>query len=286
MKGKLSLLTLLAFLFTLILPSMVSSEELQPVVIDFYYEDDFYYYYSTFNGCNVAWDNHAVHMISTQDPEMGENGDPFVVFRLDYMFSCDDYPWMRIKLKNESVAPVFEMHFSTSTTGIVAATCTHVDISTEDEEFKEYIFNVPERNIASMHINELDHEETFWTGEIYELRLDGMWVAEPSGQVPYGSEMYIEYVAFFPTEEAANSFDIETYRAARTPKPTATPKPSPTATPEKTQTQNTEAPKQTGTKKDETGGGSNSTVIVLSVVGGIVVVAFVAGIIIIRKKKT
>lgn len=286
MKGKLSLLISLVFLLALILPTAVSSEELQPVVIDFYYEDDFYDYYSTFNGCDVTWDNNAVHMISTEDPELGENGDPFVVFKLDYMFSCDDYPWMRIKLKNESVAPVFEMHFSTTSTSIVAGTCTHVDISTEDEEFKEYIFSVPERNIASMHINELDHEETFWTGEINELRLDGMWVAEPSGQVPYGSEMYIEYVAFFPTEEAANNFDIETFRAARTPRPTATPKPDPTATPERTETKKTEAPKQTETNKNDTDGGNNSALIITAVVGVIVVVAVAAAIIIIRKKRT
>ena len=68
---------------------------------------------------------------------------------------------MRIKLKNEGVAPVFRCTFPATSTSIVAGTCTHVDISTEDEEFKEYIFSVPERNIASMHIKELDHEETF-----------------------------------------------------------------------------------------------------------------------------
>lgn len=284
MKGKLSMLISLIFFLSLILPATVSSEELDPVVIDFYYEDDFYRYYTSLNGCDATWENNALHIISTQDLEAGERGDPFVVLTLDYMFSCDDYPWMRIKLKNESEAPVFEMHFATTTTGIVAATCTHVDITTKDEEYKEYIFNVPERNIASMHINNLDHEETFWTGEIYQLRLDGMWIAEPSGQVPYGSEMYIEYVAFFPTEEAANSFDIEAMRAARTPKPTATPKPSPTATPEKTEAQKTEVPKTSEPGMDDKGG-NNTAIIVTAVVGTVVVGVAVAAILIIRKKK-
>lgn len=288
MKKKISLLILVMYFMVTIfaLPSKAASDK--PVVIDFSYEDEFYFYYSTNNGADVDWEDGALHITSTQDLELGEKGDPYATFTTDYLFDCDEYVWMKIKLKNLSEAPFFEMHYSnTSYPSIAASSCTHFSITTQDTEYKEYIVNIPEANLASMHVNELedDYDESTWEGEIINLRLDFMWIAEPSGQVPYGSEMYVEYVAFFTSEEDANAFDIEAERAARTPEPTKAPTPEPTPSPEKKET--AKATQKTDDKVvvDKKTDNSKTGLIIAIIAVALIVIALVVALVIIKKKK-
>jgi len=158
------------------------------------------------SGCVLEYSDISMTVISTEDLNDGKNGDPFLVF--NNVNLKDEYCWVKMRIKNLSEATQFEMHFASTATndGITAATCTHYPISSKDTEFKEYIFNIKDANLSSQVVNEVTLEESVWKGNISTLRFDCMWMAEPSGQMPKGSAMEIDYIAIFDTKEAAEAY--------------------------------------------------------------------------------
>ena len=48
--------------------------------------------------------------------------------------------------------------------------------------------------------------DSTWEGTVSDIRLDCLYKEGKSGMVPDGAEMYIEYLAFFATEEDANAY--------------------------------------------------------------------------------
>lgn len=209
-------------------------------LIDFY--EEYLYNEHSAGGENevlVKWENNAMHITArTAD---SERGDPYFTVSGSGGFSADDNPYMVIKLKNLSVCPTFEMHFGTSIHTIAGDTVVHFDISTEDSEYKTYVVNVPEANLGIVNelngpdgiaINDnpnasvLSYEvtESTWEGDVTDLRLDAMYLNGSGGHVPDGSEMYIEYIAFFGTKEDAEAFsktgpDRSAYEAPATQAP-------------------------------------------------------------------
>jgi len=155
-------------------------------------------------------DNYAI-MTSLNGPEENEKnvGDPYVAIKSN--FDGDKYPWVKIRIRNLSDATQFEMHFASTATEdkVTGATCTHFPITSGDSDFVEYIFNVKDQNLASQQINNTGLTTSAWTGTISTVRLDCMWKAEPSGQMATGSQMYIDYVGFYATEEEAKAHTPE-----------------------------------------------------------------------------
>ncbi|MBE6687859.1 MAG: S-layer homology domain-containing protein [Ruminococcaceae bacterium] len=163
--------------------------------------------YTTSNAyVDIDYVNGYAVITSLNGPEDGGNGDCNVTAKVD--FSADNYPWIKMRIRNLSAANVFEFHFATEATGkkITADSCTHFPITAYDTEFKEYVFNVKDYNLKSMAVNNIENTESVWKGKANLLRFDCMWLAEPSGQMPTGSQMYIDYIAFLPTKEAAEEY--------------------------------------------------------------------------------
>ena len=158
------------------------------------------------NGCNLVNTPECLRVISTEDLLEGKNGDPYFMVNQEL---DSKYEWIKFRIKNLSEATMFEFHFSSTATEdkITAATCTHFPISSGDTEYKEYIYNIKEANLASQNVNEdVNLEKSVWDGKISTLRFDCMWKAEPSGQMPKFSTMEIDYIAFFETKEDAEAF--------------------------------------------------------------------------------
>lgn len=167
------------------------------------------------NGSDCVFDysEDGVTVISKNGPGSSENakGDVYAHVSLDTPFDGDKYQWIKIRIRNRSDAEVFEFHFASTATddSVTAATCTHFPISAKDSEYKEYIFNIQEYNMASQNVNEdVKLEKSVWSGDISIVRFDFMWVAEPSGQVPTGSEMDVQYIGFFDSKEAAEAHEF------------------------------------------------------------------------------
>ncbi len=155
--------------------------------------------------CTVTYkDNYAI-VTSENGPEDGGTGDPHIIINTNNKgFNGDAYPWIKMRIRNLSDATTFEMHFGSKeeTAGnITAPTCTHFPISAHDEDFVEYVFNIQDYNKATK-----DLVKSVWTGTITQIRFDCMWISEPSGQVPTGSQMEIDYIGFFGSEEEAKEF--------------------------------------------------------------------------------
>ncbi|MBE6689342.1 MAG: S-layer homology domain-containing protein [Ruminococcaceae bacterium] len=158
------------------------------------------------NDCILQYGDRYLKIVTVEGPAEGTNGDPFIV--VDTALDAK-YEWIKLRIKNMSDAKMFEMHFASDATGgsIAAEACTHFPISARDTEYKEYIFNVKEYNLASQNVNaDVKLSESAWSGNISKVRFDSMWIGEPSGQMPKGSEMEIDYIAFFDSKEAAEAY--------------------------------------------------------------------------------
>jgi hypothetical protein len=161
------------------------------------------------------------------DPEVDDpgstKGDPHggVANFADYDLDGDRYKWMRMTLKNESAAPYFEIHFASPTSGYAVATSANFGIE-PNSDYTTYIWNIEEWYERYYPKRDADHPQggtsdpffNHWSGHINNLRLDFMYYNEPGGQARTGDKIYIQYIAFFETEEAANAW---TYTPARTP---------------------------------------------------------------------
>ncbi|MBQ9922318.1 MAG: S-layer homology domain-containing protein, partial [Clostridia bacterium] len=162
------------------------------------YTDSEIPYSAAFSTLITYTDEYAT-VISTGDLNEGHTGDLYFVIKEELDTS---YEWIKMRIRNHSDAENFEFHFASSGTGgkVTAESCTHFPISAKDSEFKEYIFNIKQCNAAT------NGADSAWTGKATQLRFDCMWIAEPSGQMPKGSQMDIDYIAFFKSEEDAKAF--------------------------------------------------------------------------------
>lgn len=190
-------------------------------LIDFYWEELYYEYGPAGeNECIVNWKDNALYF--TANTEGSELGDPYFTVSNSSGFEADENPWMVIKLKNLSDIGTFEMHYATSLHTMGGATVLHFDITAQDTDYKTYVVNIPQANLDTAYplngpdgiaqqagstdtpIEELT--DSTWEGTVSDIRLDCLYKEGKSGMVPDGAEMYIEYLAFFATEEDANAY--------------------------------------------------------------------------------
>lgn len=226
-------------LLTLVTPLRVSAAGSEPgYVIDFYYESDYRKAgVMNISACTVTWENNALKVVAGEDA-LGDTN--FMLGSVSAsQLSCDDYPYVAIRLKNLSEGTQFEGHFGTEYMGLSGYTVFHFPIEANMKEFKNFVFYMPDANLEwANKINGPDGIaaqegetanlipemfESAWYGTLNTLRLDSVYFGGRSGMAPAGTECQIEWIAFFETEEAAKAYTGPDHSS----EPTATPEPPP-----------------------------------------------------------
>ena len=220
------------------------------------------------------------------DPDgAGTKGDLYseVVGFADLNVDADSYQWMKISLKNESAAPGFEIHFSSPTKDYNVETSVTFDI-TPNSGYTSYVYNVtdackkyyPKRpaDVGDPNVYP-DH----WRGHINKLRLDFMYYEESGGRAKTGDKIYIEYIAFFDSEQAAKDFTFAPARSEEPPPAPAEAEPPPAAAEENDA--GAAAPTDAPSSESESGG--STVAIIIIAVAAVAVIAVV--VIIVMKGK-
>ena len=107
------------------------------------------------------------------------------------------YPVFKIRLKNETVCTIFEAH-AQITAGAKGEDNFRFDISAEDEDFVDYIFDLSEKKGQAF----LDARTA-----LYGIRLDGLAISPElfaDSDSPY---FYVQYFGFFKTVEDAQNWN-------------------------------------------------------------------------------
>ena len=137
----------------------------------------------------------------------------------DYGVDGSVHKYMKARIKNDSNAPHFEIHFASPNQGYSVATSVTFDIN-PNSDYTDYVWNVEEYSKKyypkrPADVSDPDNWPNHWEeGPIGQLRLDFMYYEESGGRARTGDKIYVEYIAFFETEAAANAF---TFTPARTP---------------------------------------------------------------------
>lgn len=201
-----------------------------------------------------------------------------------------DVTWVKARVKNVSgVATAIELFGSTNGRGLSGPECTHIDISTDTEEWQTVIVNIPESNVATANqYKGASLETTYWEGFVSSIRLDPMWRAaddgtDAGGSMNEGDKIWIDYIAFFPTKEEAEAYEpaaAPTTAAPAEETPAETDAPAAEAPAETTPT---EAPAETAPASEKTAEAAPQT-FDFGVIAAIVSVISLGGIAISKKK--
>ncbi|NLK38855.1 MAG: hypothetical protein GX303_01220 [Clostridiales bacterium] len=142
---------------------------------------------------------------------MATGNDPYAILNTKTMFSStggidgNQYQWIVVNIKNLSNADYFELHYAIDDGSFTKATTTQFPIDKNSDTWKTYIAHLPTANLegaARANMFTKARPSTWKTGKITSLRLDAMY--SPSG-IGLGDEMFIEYIAFYPTKAAAQA---------------------------------------------------------------------------------
>ncbi len=278
MKKICNILSLIIILVLIAAPVYASAED--SFIYDFYNEDAFDLYVGTSNDVEISWADNALHMDTLNGPADGGVGDTFFLLNCDPI-DADTYYWAKIRIKNNSNATFFQFHYDTGS-GITANSNTLVQITQGDTEFKEYVFNIKETNLATSEwsqttIRPFDIDESVWTGTVMSVRLDCMFKDFPGGQIDTGSKFDLEYIGFFKSEADANAFKPDR-SVTPSPEPTDVPTPKPTQTQVKT-------PVATKKATDAPLVNKNDSPLPIIIVAAIVIAVIAVIIILVIKKK-
>ncbi|MCL1792267.1 MAG: hypothetical protein FWG34_00195 [Oscillospiraceae bacterium] len=210
--------------------------------------------------------------VAADDPDRtGSKGDPNIqlVGFADLGVNADTYKWMKMSVKNESAAPGFEVHYSAPSKGLSVETSITFDIK-PNSDYTSYIYNVSEwgEKYYPKRPADVENPDVYpdhWKGLIDIFRLDFMYYEESGGHAKTGDKLYVEYIAFFDSEQAAKDFVFVPVKG--------------------------ESPTQAADEKgddnnaDEKDGESNNMLIIIIICAAAVVVIVVVVIIITGKKK-
>lgn len=121
--------------------------------------------------------------------------------------------WVKARVLNKSYATAIELFGHTDGRGLTGSECTHIDILPNDDQWQTIITYIPDANIATVNAYKAVDPltETYWTGTVDWIRLDPMWSAgddgnDAGGSMVDGQQIYIDYIAFFPTQEEAVAY--------------------------------------------------------------------------------
>lgn len=136
----------------------------------------------------------------------------------DLGIDADTYQWIALGIKNPSEAPGFEIHFSSPTKGYSVETSITFDINPKSD-YTKYVYNVTEacKKYYPKRPADVDNPDVYpdhWHGAIDQFRLDFMHYEESGGHAKTDDTIYVEYIAFFDSEQAANDFVFAPARTA------------------------------------------------------------------------
>ena len=124
-----------------------------------------------------------------------------------------DVLWAKARVKNSGPATAIELFGHTNGRGLTGSECTHIDVAT-DGQWHTYIIYIPDENVRTVNAYKDPQyaiTEPYWEGTVEWIRLDPMWQegddgSDSGGSMSSGDEIAIDYIAFFPTKEAAEAF--------------------------------------------------------------------------------
>lgn len=134
--------------------------------------------------------------------------------------SADDVSqvvWAKARVKNPSPATAIELFGATNGRSLTGSECTHIDIQSNSNEWLTYIIYIPDENVKTVNAYKDPQyaiTEPYWEGTVEFIRLDPMWQegddgSDAGGNMASGDQIYIDYIAFFATEEDAKAFREE-----------------------------------------------------------------------------
>ena len=120
--------------------------------------------------------------------------------------SAESLSWVKIRAKNLSGADVIELFACLGdNTNVTGNSCVHIPLA-KDQNWHEYIVCIPDANVATANTYKgANLTSTVWKGKVNWLRLDPMEMEDGSA-IQSGSQIQIDYVAFFSDEDSANAF--------------------------------------------------------------------------------
>lgn len=122
-------------------------------------------------------------------PGTGEDGES--------SFNLEDYPVFKIRLKNETLATLFEAFATKNPLGANAAEHFAFEISAEDTEYKDYIFDFSANKDDAYFSNLMP---------LGGIRMDCLSISQD--QIDEGNTIvYIDYFGFFKTVEDAENWN-------------------------------------------------------------------------------
>ncbi|MBQ7624947.1 MAG: Ig-like domain-containing protein [Clostridia bacterium] len=151
------------------------------VVPDMYYNK----YLDTTKGLFADGDEYYTFTASSEDPRVS----------VDTSANASDIRWAKLRVKNISGADGLQIFTGSGASSVSASDGAWVPIGAE-RYWREYVVDLFELNKQTAH-----SESTTWTGNIEWFRLDPM-----DGNVANGSQIQIDYIAFFPNENSARAF--------------------------------------------------------------------------------
>ena len=163
----------------------------------------------------VTWEAQDFYHIFT-----ATGNDPYVSIDLSVP-DVNQIWWVKARVLNKSYASAIELFGSTSGRGLTGSECTHIPITPNSNEWETVIIYIPDANVETVnnYKSVAPLTETYWEGTVDWIRLDPMWSENPEGldtggdMVP-GEEIYIDYIAFFPTKEEAEAYMSPAEKAA------------------------------------------------------------------------
>ncbi|MBO5119511.1 hypothetical protein J6B78_06335 [Methanocorpusculum sp.] len=142
---------------------------------------------------------------------LASGNDPYVPVNMP-ADNVEDVFWAKARVKNPSYATAIELFGATNGRSLSGPECTHIDVKSEDEGWYTYLIYIPDENVKTANaFKGASLTETYWEGTVEYIRLDAMWRegddgSDSGGNMAGGESIYIDYIAFFPTKEAALAF--------------------------------------------------------------------------------
>lgn len=158
------------------------------------------------NAVDITYEDYYAEFVAS-------GNDPYV--SMDY--GADDYAQVRyakIRVYNYSDATAVEIFGSTSGRGLTGSECTHFPIQPNYDGWQTVIIDITVENPITVNAYKDPQyaiDECYWAGEVNWIRLDPMWQEgddgnDSGGSMSSGDTIWIDYVAFFASEEDAKAF--------------------------------------------------------------------------------
>jgi hypothetical protein len=140
------------------------------------------------------------------------SNDPYISVDLSAA-DVSEIVWVKARVKNAGPATAIELFGHTGGRGLIGSECTHIDIA-GDDEWHTYVVYIPDENVRTVNTYKDPQYAVsgfYWEGTVDWIRLDPMWQegddgSDSGGSMRPGDEIFIDYIAFFPTEAEAKAF--------------------------------------------------------------------------------